>query len=474
MAETLGSLVDKITIIELKIYHMREQAERTDRGPDFRAQCDSKLEVMREQRDDLAAELTALVGDIAAGRVVPKVYRQFKMYNDPQYRSGGAVGANPRGDACVAPAPVAAVPAVTAVPLTVVHVDPERGWRGGQRQTLWLAAELARRGHRSIVAARPGEPLHERARAAGLEVVGAAPFGELDLLAALRLRRVIRRERADIVHAHSGHSVALAALATLGTRARVVVTRRVDFRLRNNPGTRWKYGRAACVVAISRAVADVLRASGLRRPAAVIPDGIDLGRRVTPAAPETLESLGVPRGAPLVVMVAALVGHKDPLNFVAAVDAARRRVPALHALLVGDGYLRPQVESAVAERGLAGVLHVAGYRTDADELLAAASVATLSSREEGMGSVLLDALAFGVPVAATRAGGIPDVIVDGASGLLVPPRDGDALGGAIARILLDPALAARLAAAGRARVRRFSLERMARRYEVIYRRVLAR
>lgn len=87
MAETIGWLADKISIIELKIYHMREQAERTDKGDDFRAQCNAKLEVMYEQRDDLAAELTQLAKDIASGRVVPKVYRQFKMYNDPQYRA---------------------------------------------------------------------------------------------------------------------------------------------------------------------------------------------------------------------------------------------------------------------------------------------------------------------------------------------------------------------------------------------------
>ena len=94
MAETIGWLTDKLTIIELKIYHMREQAERTDRSPDFRAQCEARLAVMREQRDDLAAELTALAADIAAGRVTPKVYRQFKMYNDPQYRRDG--GTAPR------------------------------------------------------------------------------------------------------------------------------------------------------------------------------------------------------------------------------------------------------------------------------------------------------------------------------------------------------------------------------------------
>jgi hypothetical protein len=86
VAETVGWLVDKITIIELKIYHMREQAERDDATPEFRARCEQRLEVMREQRDDLAAEVTALVANMAGGRVVPKIYRQFKMYNDPQYR----------------------------------------------------------------------------------------------------------------------------------------------------------------------------------------------------------------------------------------------------------------------------------------------------------------------------------------------------------------------------------------------------
>lgn len=92
MAETVGWLVDKLTIIELKIYHMREQADREDVTAEFRERCEARLGVMREQRDDLAAELTALVSDIAGGRLVPKVYRQFKMYNDPQYRRDTAKG----------------------------------------------------------------------------------------------------------------------------------------------------------------------------------------------------------------------------------------------------------------------------------------------------------------------------------------------------------------------------------------------
>ena len=86
VAETVGWLADKLSIVELKIYHMQEQAERTDVAADFRARCEGRLEVLRQQRDDLAAELTQLLSDVTSGRVVPKVYRQFKMYNDPQYR----------------------------------------------------------------------------------------------------------------------------------------------------------------------------------------------------------------------------------------------------------------------------------------------------------------------------------------------------------------------------------------------------
>ena len=97
MAETVGWLADKLSIVELKIYHMREQAERTDAAPEFRERCEDRLRVLQLQRDDLAAELTQLYDDIVSGRVVPKVYRQFKMYNDPQYRTGA--GASPRGGA---------------------------------------------------------------------------------------------------------------------------------------------------------------------------------------------------------------------------------------------------------------------------------------------------------------------------------------------------------------------------------------
>ncbi len=92
MAETVGWLADKLSIIELKIFHMHEQAARADRDDAFRTRCRERVAVMQAQRDDLASELATLVADIIAGRVVPKVYRQFKMYNDPTYRGASSTG----------------------------------------------------------------------------------------------------------------------------------------------------------------------------------------------------------------------------------------------------------------------------------------------------------------------------------------------------------------------------------------------
>jgi glycosyltransferase involved in cell wall biosynthesis len=334
------------------------------------------------------------------------------------------------------------------VTINVLHVDTERGWRGGERQTLWLARELARRGHGSIVAARADEPLAMRASAEGLEVVACGPASEIDLLAARSLRRVIRQRGIDLVHAHTAHAVALAAAATIGTKIPFVVARRVDFKLRDNLGTRLKYRGAARFIAVSAAVARVLETGGVAAERiAVVPDGVDVHRRVAPASRAALGALGIPGESRIAMQVAQLVGHKDPLNFVRAIGHARARAPDLHGVLVGDGPLRADVERLVRDLGLEGVVHLAGYRTDADALL------------------------FGRPIAATRAGGIPEVVGEDC-GLLGPIETPSALGDAIARIANDAALAARFGECGRARVEQFSVERMTDRTVEVYEAVL--
>jgi glycosyltransferase involved in cell wall biosynthesis len=353
--------------------------------------------------------------------------------------------------------------------LTVLHIDTERGWRGGERQVFWLAREMASLGHRPLIAARPGEPLAARASTAGIEVVASSPTSELDLRAAWKLRGTLKRASVDVVHAHTAHAVTVGAFAVLGTRIPLVAARRVDFPIRS----RRKYQRAARIIAVSEAVGRVLEAGGIdRRLISVVPDGTDIHRRVVPASTATLRQLGIPSKAPLVVQVAQLVGHKDPVNFVRAMAEVIAQRPDAHGLLVGEGPLRAEATEEARDRGVETHVHFAGYRDDADALLAAADVVCLSSREEGMGSVLLDSLVFGRPVAATRAGGIPEVVVDGVTGLLAPVENPRELAAAIVRLLDDPALRACMGDAARARAKDFSVERMTERTVNVYEEVV--
>lgn len=353
-------------------------------------------------------------------------------------------------------------------------MDLGTGWRGGQRQILWMGEGLKRRGGRPIFALRPGAELAARARASGIELFQIDPtISELGPWTIMRLRRLIARERVDILHPQSGHTIALAAMAAVGTRARVVFARRTTFPLRRNAGTRWKYARADRIISVSHAGVAALVGAGVDAGRIeVIPSGIPLGCEARPASRETLEGFGVPLGAPLVVMVGALTGVKDPLTYVRAVAVARRTVPGLRALLVGEGQLRGVVESEVRALGLADVFRLTGFREDHDSFIAAGDVACLSSTVEGTPGVLLDALALGRAIAATRAGGVGEVVQDGVSGLLTPVGDAGALGGSIARILLDPALAARLSKAARLRALDFSIDSTVDRTIAAYERAL--
>jgi hypothetical protein len=120
---------------------------------------------------------------------------------------------------------------VTARALRIVHVDTERGWRGGERQAFWLAERLVRLGHRSIMAVRPDEPLARKAEEAKLPIVPLSPFAEMDILAAMTLRRAIINEEVDIVLAHSCDALEILFLFIMGTRCCIVMTWWVSVRL---------------------------------------------------------------------------------------------------------------------------------------------------------------------------------------------------------------------------------------------------
>jgi glycosyltransferase involved in cell wall biosynthesis len=206
--------------------------------------------------------------------------------------------------------------------------------------------------------------------------------------------------------------------------------------------------------------------------AVTVHEGIDLGR-VAAAPPANLHAdLWLPHDAPIVGNVAALVPHKGQRHLIEAAAIVVTKVPDARFVIAGDGELRPVLERQIKERRLEKHVFLVGFRPDILSVHKAFDVFVMSSVTEGLGTSLLDAMACAKPVVATTAGGMPEVVVEGETGVLVPPRDHEAMADAIVRLLRDRALRSRMGQAGEARVReRFSSERMVENTLAVYQRV---
>ncbi|MGH9518215.1 MAG: glycosyltransferase family 4 protein [Terriglobales bacterium] len=341
--------------------------------------------------------------------------------------------------------------------LRIAHLDGGRDWRGGQQQMLLLARALRGLDCEQVIVARPGV-VTERLRGEGFAVhrPGARAW-----------RRV---RECDIGHAHDGrgHSWLLRSHKRHGR----VLSRRVAYPIRGWV-SRWRYRCMDLVIAVSLRVREQVLATGLTADKiTVIADGVDFNelRQAAEARARIRARAGLEAATPLLVCVGAFTPEKGVGD---AVEALVRLPPGCVLVLTGTGPGRPGLERRARELGVASrVRFVHGDGTPA-EWVAAAEVLLMPSREEGLGSAGLLAMGLGVPVVATRVGGIPELIEDGVTGLLVDAGDVHALAHACAQLLGDGVLAQRLAAGGAQRAReRYDSTRLAETTMQAYRRLL--
>ena len=256
------------------------------------------------------------------------------------------------------------------------------------------------------------------------------------------------------------------SMSTAPARPRLIASRRVDFHLRNSALSRWKYRQVDCFICASDAIRTMLVGDGIPRQRAVtVHEGIDL-ERVKAAPPAKLhKELWLPHDAPIVGNVAALVPHKGQKYLIDAAARLLRDEPDTRVVIAGEGELQAALVQQIRHHHLEKHVILAGFRPDILSLHKAFDVFVMSSVTEGLGTSLLDAMACARPVVATSVGGIPEVVVDGETGFLVPPRDPEALAAAIGRCWRTAACGEKMGAAGLARVQAaFSAEHMVRRH----------
>ena len=315
-----------------------------------------------------------------------------------------------------------------------------------------------------LVAHGEGE-LYRRALE-GPDLIALAPRSEVDLSAAWKLSRVIRQSTPQIVHAHDPHAVSMAALAmsfsTPTPRPPVIASRRVDFHLQKHSFSKWKYRQVDLFIAASAAIRDVLVEDGVaRKQVVVIHDGIDVAKIGRLPGIDIRAEFWFPHGAPVLVNVGALVAHKGQRYLIEAMPHVLREVPDAHLVIFGEGELRPTLERQIKDLHLDKHVLLPGFRADVLQLMKSADLFVMSSVTEGLGSTVLDAMAMKLAVVGTHAGGIPEAVVQGETGLLVPPAHARELAGDIVKLLKDPNRRAAMGAAGLARVtEQFGVGRM--------------
>lgn len=315
----------------------------------------------------------------------------------------------------------------------ILHVNTEKGWRGGERQTLLSMEGLRRAGVDATLLCLRGRPLHRRVAEAGFPVVAVGS----QLSAAMHL--LLSRHHYSVIHAQSSRAFGIAAAASLVCRTPVVYTRRVDFSPKGVL-TRWKYGRASALVAISGAIRDILQNAGMG--SATVISSIVTERQPDIRRSEALRKRMELGERAVVGIVAAMVGHKDPLTAIRAAARVHVHFPEVVFLHFGDGPLRNEVEHESERLGMRGVYLLAGYQTRVEDFFPLFSCFVMSSQKEGLGSSVLDAFKYGVPVASTTAGGLAELVEE--RGLTCAPRDPAALAENIIRLLTDRKLAGRL------------------------------
>jgi len=369
-------------------------------------------------------------------------------------------------------------------PIHVLHVLDTTQYAGTEAHVVALMRATECAGAVPALACRRGSPLHDAAARAGLSVHPVFISSGI-LHETTRLRNLVRQTRPDLVHAHNGRTMLLAAMIAPGAGVKSIGTQHfIDPQFTTYRGAKrfvalrmhqWVDRRLARLIAVSEAARKaMIRREGLPpEKISTVHNGIPLPSLAGPGASCRPEP-PVGSAEAVVVTVCRLAREKGVAGLIEAVPRVLRDNPDTRFVIVGDGPLRADLEAKASALGITGVVTFTGFRPDAGQFIAGCDLFVLASPAEPFGLVLLEAMALAKPVVAVGTGGPAEIVLDGQTGLLVPPADPEAMAGAISALLSDPPRRTAMGAAGRSRFeQKFTARHMAEATMEVYRRVVA-
>jgi glycosyltransferase involved in cell wall biosynthesis len=373
-----------------------------------------------------------------------------------------------------------------------MFVSSIRRYGGGERWMLDAAAGLRDRGYRVLLICRPGSVLGDKAGPAGLDCARVEMRGDLDPAAVFALAKLVRSFQPDVVCPNLDREIRLCGLAILlagrkgilrgssqKTVTKLIPRRGSEFPLKSKFHYRFFYTNFVHrVIANSQATKKTMLSRAGWFPeekVAVITNGIDPNKYLLPREAaarirrQIRDAWNIAHDAPLVTLIGELNERKGQVHLIEAADGILNRFPSTRFLLVGEGDARQAITQILAQKNLTGAFVLSGFRDDIPEILTASDILVLPSRVEGFGYVLVEAMAAGLPVVASRASSIPEIVVEGETGFLHEVANSGQIAELISRLLGDRVLASKMAKAGRSRVeQKFSLSGMLDRLEKVF------
>lgn len=360
----------------------------------------------------------------------------------------------------------------------ILHVSTPKSWRGGEQQLAYLADELRRKEVFQHVLCRSGGELASFLDKEGFSYTTKNKFSGFDLLFARELAKLCTREKINCIHTHDSHAHTAAVLAAdfFGNKVPVVVSRRVDFSVSNSFFSRYKYNhrKIAAILCVSNKIKEIT-APAIKNQSKLITvySGVDKSRYYNVKPVNLHEEFDIPKERKIIGNIAALAPHKDYPTFISCAETLLKTDNKLQFLIVGDGPLKNEVSQIVSKSRFANHFTLTGFRKDVLCVLKAFDVFLISSKTEGLGTSIIDAFGCCIPVAATRAGGIPELVEHEVTGLSAPVKDFKALAVEVRRILDDEALRDQVVKSALKKLELFTKEQTAAHTLDVYRKILS-
>lgn len=348
--------------------------------------------------------------------------------------------------------------------MKILHINTEKGWRGGEQQLFYLAKGLIERGIDTAVACRKGEELERRCKEEGIPTVPLKGNQTTDIL-----RLGIIGKKFDVIHAHSAKAHTLAAFSKPFHKKKVVYTRRVDFPPKGDPLTKYKYKLTDITICVSQKVERVIKEQLTNLKTKVIHSvtSTEIERNVDNNVVNSFRNKY--KGKTIIGTAAALTPQKNIPNFIEAAKIVTEKRKDVIFVVFGEGHLKGELENLVKKLGLQNNFFFEGFKRDINNYIKALDVFVLPSDNEGFSGSILNAMLLKVPVIATDAGGAKEIVENEKTGLLVPRRNPVKLAHAILRLLDDKELKSKIVSnAYQKVVDNFTVDRMVDAYIKVY------